>query len=58
MELFCKDKVRPLVFIEGERYLQLLNNHLLPFLHDLENEEEYIFQDDNAPVHTARIVKE
>jgi len=59
---FCKDKVGPLVFIEGtitgERYLQLLNNYLLPFLHELGNEDEYIFQDDNAPVHTARIVKD
>jgi len=59
---FCKDKVGPLVFIEGtitgERYLQLLNDYLLPFLRELGDENEYMFQDDNAPVHTARIVKD
>ena len=59
---FCKDRVGPLVFIEGtitgERYLQLLNDYLLPFLHELRDENEYMFQDNNVPVHTARIVKD
>lgn len=58
---FCKDRLGPLVLVEGritaEKYIDLLREHLLPFLNDL-GHDMYLFQDDNAPVHTARKTKE
>lgn len=58
---FCKDRLGPLVVVEGritgERYRNLLEEHLLPFLNELGN-EDYTFQDDNAAAHTAKVVKE
>jgi hypothetical protein len=38
-------------------YIDVLQNHLLPFVDDLDNQENYFFQEDNAPIHTARIVQ-
>jgi len=58
---FIKNRVGPLVIIEGtvnaKKYIELLEENLLPFLDELEESETYIFQDDNAPCHTARLVK-
>jgi len=69
---FCNNKLGPLVLVEGtlnsDKYIELLKEHLLPFLNDLNglNEEEglliprfffqeenYTFQDDNAPCHAS-----
>ena len=54
---FHKNSVGPLVVVEGNingaKYKELLEEYLVPFY-----DENYLFQDDNAPCHTARIVKE
>lgn len=47
--------------LTSARYLLILQNHLLPLLNDLGNQQpeaEYIFQQDNAPAHMANTVKE
>jgi hypothetical protein len=59
---FVKNKLGPLVRLEGRItanvYIEeILKKHLLPFVNNLENKEDYIFQEDNAPIHTARIAK-
>lgn len=69
---FCDNKLGPLVLVEGtlnsDKYIELLKNHLLPFLNHLNEEEElipwyffqeenYIFQDDNAPCHASAKTK-
>ena len=58
---FMKNKLGPLVKLEGRVtatvYIDVLENHLLPFLDDLDDQENYLFQEDNAPIHTARVVK-
>ena len=59
---FVKNKLGPLVRLEGRItanvYIEeILEKHLLPFINNLENKENYIFQEDNAPIHTARIAK-
>lgn len=55
---FTKNKLGPLIRLEGKitakKYIEILENHLLPFIASLDN---YIFQEDNAPIHTAKIVK-
>ena len=38
-------------------YIQILKSHLLPLINNSFNERGYLFQDDNAPVHTAKNVK-
>lgn len=57
---FISNKIGPLVIIReninAKKYLEILQEHLLPFFVSLGNENEYIFQDDNAPVHRANIV--
>jgi len=64
---FCNNILGPLVLVEGtlnsDKYIELLQEHLLPFLNDLNGEGElipwyffqdnYIFQDDNAPCHAS-----
>jgi transposase len=59
---FAKGQLGPLVqvsgSITGSVYMNLLENTFLPFYDSLGNNLEYIFQDDNAPVHRARIVKQ
>lgn len=51
----------PLIKVEGKMnsqdYIQILELQLLPLLHKDFNNRGYLFQDDNAPVHTAKIVK-
>jgi transposase len=54
---FCKDRMGPLILVDGNinaaKYIQILDEHLLPYLQEL-GIENYIFQDDNAPCHTAK----
>ena len=40
--------------INGQRYREVLHDHLLPFLNELGDESIYYFQDDNAPSHSAK----
>jgi transposase len=58
---FCNDKLGPLVLIEGtlnsDKYIELLKEHLIPFLDSL-GAENHIFQDDNAPCHASKKTKE
>lgn len=57
---FTKDKLGPLVVVEGtitgRAYINLLEENLLPFIQDLDDDITYTFQDDNAPVHRAKAV--
>ena len=57
---FCNNRLGPLVLVEGtlnsERYIELLQEYLLPFLNDL-GIEDHIFQDDNAPCHASARTK-
>lgn len=57
---FVNDLIGPLVIVEGKMtgksYQDLLEKHLLPFLHSMEDPALYTFQDDNAAIHTARTV--
>jgi transposase len=51
----------PLVKVDGNLnslgYIQILEDHLLPLIENDFNRRGYLYQDDNAPVHTARVVK-
>ena len=57
---FCNNRIGPLVLVEGtlnsDRYIELLEEHLLPFLNNL-NIENCIFQDDNASCHASKKTK-
>lgn len=66
---FAGGEKGPLVFmkpnndnkaINGQRYVEILKEHLLPFRQFLITKfgNRIIFQDDNAPIHTARYTKE
>ena len=59
---FTKNKLGPIVRLEGRItariYIELLESYLLPFINSLENNNDYIFQEDNAPIHTANIAKD
>lgn len=61
-ECFTYNGLSPLVKLEGRinavAYIDVLDNHLLSLLDDLGDEEDYIFQEDNAPIHTARVTTE
>jgi len=39
--------------------ISVLSHHLIPYyyINTLENKENAIFQEDNAPIHTARVVR-
>ena len=58
---FTQNKLGPLVRLEGrvtaQVYIEMLEENLLPFINNLENKNDYIFQEDNAPIHTANIAK-
>ena len=59
---FTKNRLGPLVKLEGRItanvYIEeILEKHLLPFINSLGDEDDYIFQEDNAPIHTARVAK-
>jgi transposase len=55
---FVYNRLGPLVEvsgkINGQRYREVLHDHLLPFLNELGDESIYYFQDDNAPSHSAK----
>src|SRR6185436_7383414 len=57
---FCNNRIGPLVLIDGtlnsDRYIELLEEQLIPFLNNL-GKENHIFQDDNAPCHTSKKTK-
>lgn len=60
---FAYHKIGPLKRIEGKLngagYRQILKTHMAPFLRKLKKDKntEFIFQDDNARVHRAKVVK-
>jgi len=58
---FTKHGLGPLVRLDGKitakKYITVLQNHLIPYMNTLENKENVKFQEDNAPIHTARIAK-
>ena len=58
---FIKNKLGTLVRLKGKMatsiYIEMLRTHLIPFVNSLENKDKYIFQEDNAPIHTAKIAK-
>lgn len=57
---FTAHGLGPLIRVNGRQtskdYVELLETYLLPFLDILDPDLEYTFQDDNAPIHRARIV--
>jgi transposase len=59
---FAKDRLGPLIQvpgrITGSVYIDMLKNTFLPFYNSFENNLQYIFQDDNAPVHRASAVNQ
>ena len=58
---FTAKGLGPLVKLEGKMkhqdYINILENELLPFIQENFRTNHYKFQDDNAPVHTAKNVK-
>ena len=58
---FTKHGLGPLVRLDGritaKEYVTVLNDHLMPYINTLESKEDMFFQEDNAPIHTARVVK-
>ena len=52
----------PIISLQGKinsrHYLQILSDQVHPMVQVLFPNGNAIFQDDNAPIHTARIVKE
>ena len=42
--------------VTSRDYINLLQDKLLPYLDTLEDKEIFIFQEDNAPIHTAKKV--
>ena len=59
---FHKNGLGPLVRLDGRvnsrDYINLLQDKLLPYLNTLEDKENFIFQEDNAPIHTSRLSNE
>jgi hypothetical protein len=45
------------VNVNAAKYIEILKDNLWPVIVRHYPEENYIFQDDNAPVHRARIVQ-
>ena len=44
--------------INSQKYIDILNTHLVPFMEELDGKiVEYEFQQDNAPVHTSKLTK-
>jgi DDE superfamily endonuclease/Transposase len=58
---FTKYKLGPLVRLEGKItaavYIEILKDNLIPFINNLTDKDKYSFQEDNAPIHTAKIAK-
>ena len=44
--------------INNQDYLEILSNQVHPIVQVMSPERNAIFQDDNAPIHTARFVEE
>src|SRR5438270_238501 len=59
-ECFSGKGLGPLVKVDGKMnrldYIDILEKNLLPFIRSKHHRQHYAFQDDNAPVHTARDV--
>lgn len=55
---FSSAGLGPLVRINGRQtskdYIETLDDHLIPYLEALDNQDDYLFQDDNAPIHRAK----
>ena len=55
---FTRFGVGPLVRVEGrlnaKGYVKILETHFRPFLESFDNKEGFTFQQDNAPIHTAK----
>lgn len=55
---FTRFGVGPLVRLKGRQsakeYIEVLKNHLLPFIESLQRKKRFSYQDDNAPIHTAK----
>ena len=58
---FTKNSLGSLVRLEGkitaQIYINMLENNLLSYIDTLENKENYLFQEDNASMHTAKLTK-
>ena len=58
---FCRTGLDPLVLIEGILnqfgYINILQKHLLPWINYKFYHRHYLFQQDNASIHTAKDVK-
>lgn len=58
---FTKYGLGPLVRLEGrvkaKDYIVVLNENLIPYIDTLEHKDSVIFQEDNAPIHKANVVK-
>ena len=58
---FTKNGLGSLVRLEGkitaQIYIDMLENNLLSYINTLENKENYLFQKDNTPIHTAKLTK-
>ena len=56
---FSEKGLGPLVKVDGKMnrfdYIEILDKHLLPFIRSKHHRQRYAFQDDNTPVHTAKI---
>lgn len=54
---FCQDGLLPIAFpstrMDSQEYTELLEENLLPFLQQ-HHHTNWVFQQDNAPVHTSR----
>jgi transposase len=54
---FTRSGVGPLVRLRGrlaaQDYVQVLESNLLPFLEGLKRKKRFVFQEDNAPIHTS-----
>ena len=44
--------------INAQKYIEVVDNFVLPVIARHFPDDNYVFQDDNAPMHRARVVKE
>lgn len=55
---FVNNRLGPLIEVDGRitglKYREILEENLIPFLDSLGDQLTYLFQDDNAPAHTAK----
>ena len=43
--------------VKAMEYIEILQNKLLPIARDLSGNQSWVFQDDNAPCHRAKVVQ-